>query len=104
MLTFLFLACLLQVVRLTKPDRLIIEPSSAGHPRGLLDVIQGPNLSTALRLSAIICLVDAANLPDMVFGDTPAALLDQVCTSQLPCRCLLVAFFCYGRFIYGRFI
>ncbi|KXZ52501.1 hypothetical protein GPECTOR_9g545 [Gonium pectorale] len=47
-----------QLVRQAKPDRLIIEPSGLGHPAGLLDVLYGEHLRSALQLRAVICLVD----------------------------------------------
>lgn len=51
---------LAQIVRAVKPDRLLIEPSGLGHPGGLVDVLQGPHLRSALELRAIICLVRRA--------------------------------------------
>ncbi len=65
-----------QLVRNTKPDRLIIEPSGLGHPAGghvahayrgtddfdscgagLLDTLQNEHLCKALAIKAIICMV-----------------------------------------------
>ncbi|GLC49944.1 hypothetical protein PLESTB_000325600 [Pleodorina starrii] len=47
-----------QLVRQTKPDRLLIEPSGLGHPAGLLDTLYGEHLRSALDVKAVICLVD----------------------------------------------
>lgn len=46
-----------QVIRLTKPDRLIIEPSGLGHPAGLLDVMRSEHLAHVLDVKAVLCLV-----------------------------------------------
>jgi len=48
-----------QLVRRSKPHRLLIEPSGLGHAGGLLDVLRGPHLRTSLHLNAIVTLVDA---------------------------------------------
>mmetsp|Transcript_34979 Transcript_34979/g.110516 ORF Transcript_34979/g.110516 Transcript_34979/m.110516 type:complete len:368 (+) Transcript_34979:278-1381(+) len=48
------------LVRRSKPDRLLIEPSGLGHPAGLLDVLRGEHLGPALDVRAIVCLVDPA--------------------------------------------
>ena len=49
---------LLQFIRRTKPDRLLIEPSGAGHPARVIDVLRGRRFSPILDLRATICLVD----------------------------------------------
>lgn len=49
---------LLQFIRRTKPDRLLIEPSGAGHPARVIDVLRGQRFSPILDLRATICLVD----------------------------------------------
>lgn len=49
---------LLQFIRRTKPDRLLIEPSGAGHPAGVIDVLRSQRFSSILELRATICLVD----------------------------------------------
>ncbi|KAG7673236.1 hypothetical protein Ndes2526B_g03339 [Nannochloris sp. 'desiccata'] len=51
-------ASLVQLIRNSKPDRLIIEPSGLAHPKALLEMLQGPHLASALSLQPIICLVD----------------------------------------------
>lgn len=49
---------LIQFIRRTKPDRLLIEPSGAGHPARVIDTLRGPRFRDALDLRATICLVD----------------------------------------------
>ncbi len=49
---------LLQFIRRTKPDRLFIEPSGAGHPARVIDVLRSQRFSPFLDLRATICLVD----------------------------------------------
>lgn len=49
---------LIQLIRRTKPDRLLIEPSGAGHPARVIDTLRGERFRQALELRATICLVD----------------------------------------------
>jgi G3E family GTPase len=49
---------LIHFIRRTKPQRLLIEPSGAGHPAGVIDVLRGPRFANAIDLRATICLVD----------------------------------------------
>jgi G3E family GTPase len=49
---------LMQFIRRTKPDRLLIEPSGAGHPARVIDALRGERFRQALDLRATICLVD----------------------------------------------
>lgn len=51
-------AALVQLIRSTKPDMLIIEPSGLAHPKALLEMLQSQHLKTALDLRPIVCLVD----------------------------------------------
>ena len=46
-----------QLVRQTRPDRLLIEPSGLAHPVALVDMLRGPSLRSALALQPIVCLV-----------------------------------------------
>mmetsp|Transcript_7421 Transcript_7421/g.20957 ORF Transcript_7421/g.20957 Transcript_7421/m.20957 type:complete len:432 (+) Transcript_7421:129-1424(+) len=50
------------LIRQAKPDRLIIEPSGLGHPAGVLDILQGEHLKSALQIQAVICLVAPADV------------------------------------------
>ncbi len=49
---------LIQFIRRTKPDRLLIEPSGAGHPARVIDTLRSERFRQALDLRATICLVD----------------------------------------------
>lgn len=49
---------LIQLIRRTKPDRLLIEPSGAGHPARVIDVLRGERFRQAIDLRATVCLVD----------------------------------------------
>jgi len=49
---------LIHFIRRTKPQRLLIEPSGAGHPAGVIDVLRSPRFAAAIDLRASICLVD----------------------------------------------
>ncbi len=49
---------LIQLIRRTKPDRLLIEPSGAGHPARVIDILRGERFRQAVDLRATICLVD----------------------------------------------
>lgn len=49
---------LAQFIRQSKPHRLLIEPSGAGHPAYLIDKLRGDNFKRVLDLRATICLVD----------------------------------------------
>jgi G3E family GTPase len=49
---------LIHFIRRTKPQRLLIEPSGAGHPAGVIDVLRGPRFADAIDLRTTICLVD----------------------------------------------
>lgn len=42
-----------------RPDRLLIEPTGLGHPRNILDTLQGDHYRDQLELRAAIALVDA---------------------------------------------
>ncbi|GBF90583.1 hypothetical protein Rsub_03155 [Raphidocelis subcapitata] len=71
-----------QLVRQVKPDRLLIEPSGLGHPGGLIDVLRGPHLGSALELRAVICLVDLSRFdPEALQGMGVAA--DQIAIADV---------------------
>jgi len=56
---------LAMLIRQAKPDRLVIEPSGLGHPAGLIDILQGEHLKTAIQLQAVICLVDPGRMEQL---------------------------------------
>ena len=43
-----------EILRRVRPDRLLIEPSGLGHPAGLFDLLQGPQLRAHLRARGLI--------------------------------------------------
>ncbi|WP_372741592.1 GTP-binding protein [Neptunomonas sp.] len=49
---------LAMLIRRTKPDRVIIEPTGLGHPEGLIDILQSESFRDVLTLRSIICLLD----------------------------------------------
>ncbi|ELP33188.1 CobW family GTP-binding protein [Rhodopirellula baltica] len=55
---FAFDAVFSQFIRRSKPDRLFLEPSGAGHPAALIDKLRDENFRRAIDLRATICLVD----------------------------------------------
>jgi len=55
----LFKPMLVQFLRRVRPHRLLIEPSGAGHPASVLDMLRESRFfSSHLSLQAVICLVD----------------------------------------------
>ncbi len=54
-----------EILRRVRPDRLLIEPSGLGHPAGLFDLLEGPDLGPHLRLDAVITLVDVRRFDDL---------------------------------------
>lgn len=55
----LFKPMLVQFLRRTRPHRLLIEPSGAGHPASVLDMLrEGPFFRQHLDLKAVICIAD----------------------------------------------
>lgn len=51
-----------ELVAVTRPDRIIIEPSGLGHPGGIVDELLGYESRGALRLAGIVALVDPHQL------------------------------------------
>lgn len=68
---------LAMLIRRTKPDRVIIEPTGLGHPEGLIDILQGESFRDVLTLRSIICLLDPRVL------DQPEVLRHQAFIDQL---------------------
>lgn len=52
------------LLRRSKPDRLIIEPTGIGHPSGIIDTLQSDTFKDVLDLRSIICLLDPRSLDD----------------------------------------
>ncbi|MEM6692553.1 MAG: GTP-binding protein [Planctomycetota bacterium] len=72
-----FQPLLAQFIRRSKPDRLILEPSGAGHPAGIVDILRNDNFSGALDLRNIICLIDPNDFQDVQKRET-LAFQDQI--------------------------
>lgn len=53
-----------QLIRQAKPDRLLIEPSGLGHPKQILQALQGKWFKPLLQLGAHLTLVDPRKLRD----------------------------------------
>ncbi|MDG2223522.1 MAG: GTP-binding protein [Rubripirellula sp.] len=47
-----------QFIQRTNPDRLLLEPSGAGHPAALIDRLRGETFGGMIDLRATICLID----------------------------------------------
>ncbi|WP_286239110.1 CobW family GTP-binding protein [Neptuniibacter halophilus] len=56
------------LIRRTRPDRLLIEPTGIGHPAGIIDLLQGAQFNQVLSLQSVICLLDprALDQPEVV--------------------------------------
>lgn len=82
---------LASLIRQTNPHRLLIEPSGAGHPAGVIDTLRSPRFSRAVDLRATICLVDPKDFEnprisrDQVFHDQ-VQMADVVAISWLDKR------------------
>ena len=68
---------LAMLIRRTKPDRVIIEPTGLGHPEGLIDILQSESFRDVLTLRSIICLLDPRVL------EQPEVLRHQAFIDQL---------------------
>jgi G3E family GTPase len=53
-----------QLLKRSKPHRLLIEPTGLGHPRRIINALQAPEYETVLDLRATITLVDARKIDD----------------------------------------
>lgn len=60
------------LLRQSRPDRLLIEPTGLGHPEGIIDTLQSEAFRQALDVRATICLLDPRNLqrPDVLANST----------------------------------
>ncbi|HEY0981458.1 MULTISPECIES: CobW family GTP-binding protein [unclassified Schlesneria] len=52
---------LMELIRQTNPDRVVIEPTGLGHPAKVLDTLRGPWFRGIVDLRATICLADPAD-------------------------------------------
>ncbi len=66
----------------TRPQRLLIEPSGLGHPKRVLDTLQGQYFKEALSLKASICLLDPRKLSDKRYT-THENFIDQIALADV---------------------
>ena len=59
------------LIRRTKPDRLIIEPTGVGHPAGIIDSLQSDQFKKVLDLRSVICLLDPRALSSPEINNHP---------------------------------
>lgn len=60
-----------QLLVRAKPDRLLIEPTGLGHPKEVLEVLQGDQYQGVLDIQATIALVDARKISDSRYRGHP---------------------------------
>ena len=53
-----------QLLKLARPDRLLIEPTGLGHPKEILQTLSTDTYRSVINLQQIITLVDARKLSD----------------------------------------
>lgn len=68
---------LTRLLREVRPERLLIEPTGLGHPAGIFDVLAEPDLTRAIELRTVLCLVDPRQFADSRFAASAVAR-DQV--------------------------
>jgi G3E family GTPase len=71
-----------RLVKLTRPDRLLIEPTGLGHPKKVLDMLADGAFKSVLDLRAGICLVDPEKLKDSHYL-THENFIDQIALSDV---------------------
>lgn len=71
-----------RILRETQPHRVLIEPSGLGHPKRVLDTLQGEHFKEALSLKASICLIDPRNLSDDRYT-THENFIDQIAIADI---------------------
>lgn len=67
-----------ELVEVSRPDRIVVEPSGLGHPAGIVDELLGYEARGALRLEAILGLLDPARLDEAIdhAGSLPRGIAD----------------------------
>ncbi len=60
----LFRVGLTRLLREAKPDRVLIEPSGLAHPAAVVDMLRDAYFARAVRLDAVVCIVDPRQLGD----------------------------------------
>ncbi|MEX1201491.1 MAG: CobW family GTP-binding protein [Methylophaga sp.] len=63
-----------QLLRLQRPDRLLIEPSGLGHPEEVIASLSGPNYRQLLDVRSTLTLVDPRHFHDNRYTEHPVFL------------------------------
>jgi G3E family GTPase len=71
-----------RILKETRPQRLLIEPSGLGHPKRVLDTLQGEHFQSVLAMRSSICLVDPRNLSDSRYT-TNENFIDQIAMADI---------------------
>ncbi len=71
-----------QILKATKPQRLLIEPSGLGHPKRVLDILRGEYFQGVLDMRPTICLIDPNNLLDTRYS-THENFIDQIAMADV---------------------
>jgi G3E family GTPase len=79
-----FTSTLFRLIHLAQPDRILIEPTGLGHPAGILDALQSPDLSRFIDVRATLCLIDPRLL------DSPQTLASEAFQDQVNLADVLV--------------
>ncbi|WP_028774605.1 CobW family GTP-binding protein [Shewanella waksmanii] len=53
-----------ELIRRSKPDRLLIEPTGLGHPKAIIKLLMQSQLASTLKIEQSLCLVDATKVAD----------------------------------------
>lgn len=62
---------LIELIRETKPQRVLIEPTGLGHPAAVLEALRGPWLRPLIDLRSTICVADPADFANPRVADSP---------------------------------
>jgi len=65
------------LIRRTRPDRLLIEPTGLGHPTGIVDTLTSDTFKDVIDLQAMLCLIDPRNLSNPEIATHPV-FVDQI--------------------------
>ena len=62
---------LIELIRQTLPQRVLIEPTGLGHPAAVLETLRGPWFRNLIDLRATICVADPADFANPRVADSP---------------------------------
>lgn len=71
-----------QLLKATRPQRLLIEPTGLGHPKRVLDTLRGEHFRSVLEVRASVCLVDPQQLLDSRYT-THENFIDQIAMADV---------------------